>query len=47
MEINMQLPNLACFLPPNRLPGLVGITAISAEYAADMNKKLVKFNARA
>ena len=51
LEMNMLLPNLACFLPPSRVPVMVKVTAISAElltikpvgilekYAADLEKK--------
>ena len=59
MEMNMLLPNLACFLPPCRVPVLVEITALSAElltikpvgileeYAADLDKKEVELKVKA
>lgn len=59
LEMNMLLPNLACFLPPNRVPVLAKITAISsesftlkpvgilAEYAADMDKNEAVLKAKA
>lgn len=31
LELNMLTPNLACFLPPNRVPVLAEITAISSD----------------
>lgn len=51
LEMNMLLPNLACFLPPSKVSVLVEITAVSTElltikpvgiheeYAADLDKK--------
>ncbi len=59
VEMNMLLPNLACFLPPMRIPVLAEITNISSEslsvkpvgiledYAADMDKKAVELKAKA
>lgn len=59
LEMNMLLPNLACFLPPNRVPVLAKITAISAEsftlksvgilaeYAVDMDKDEAVLKAKA
>ena len=59
IEMNMLLPNLACFLPPMRIPVLAEITNISSEslsvkpvgiledYAADMDKKAVELKAKA
>ena len=59
LEMNMLLPNLACFLPPSRVPVMTKITAIStdelsikpvgilAEYAADMDKKVAEIKAKA
>lgn len=50
IEMNMLLPNLACFLPPTRIPVLAKITALSLDglslkpvgileaYAADFDK---------
>ena len=50
IEMNMLLPNLACFLPPTRIPVLAKITALSFDglslkpvgileaYAADFDK---------
>ena len=57
--MNMLLPNLACFLPPSRVPIMARITAISselltlkpvgilAEYVADMDKKVAELKAKA
>lgn len=51
IEMNMLLPNLACFLPPTHVPVLVRITALSSdgitlkaigvpeEYAAGLDKQ--------
>lgn len=59
LEMNMLLPNLACFLPPSRLSVLVEITTISAElltikpagileeYAADIDKKEAELKEKA
>ncbi len=59
LEMNMLLPNLACFLPPTRIPVLAKITAISgeklsikaigilAEYTADMDKNEAVLKAKA
>lgn len=59
IEMNMLLPNLACFLPPTRIPVLAKITAISAEvlslkaigileeYAADLDKKETELKTKA
>ena len=59
LEMNKLLPNLACFLPPSKVPIMVKITAISAEtlalkpigileeYAADMDKKTNVFETKA
>ncbi len=58
LEMNMLLPNLACFLPPNRGPVLVSITEISTEaisikpvgileeYVADMDRKQSEIKAK-
>ena len=54
IEMNMLLPNLACFLPPTHIPVLVKITALSSdrislkavgipeEYAAGLDKQGAK-----
>ena len=59
LEMNMLLPNLACFLPPSRVPVLVEITAISPdfftikpvgileEYVTDLHKKETELKAKA
>ena len=59
IEMNMLLPNLACFLPPSRIPVLAKITAISSEglslkavgilkeYATDLDKKATELKAKA
>lgn len=59
LEMNMLLPNLACFLPPRRVSVMVKITTISvesislkpvgilAEYAVDLNKKAAELKEKA
>lgn len=59
IEMNMLLPNLACFLPPTHIPVLAKITALSSdgislkaigileEYAADLDKKSAELKAKA
>ena len=59
IEMNMLLPNLACFLPPTRIPVLAKITSLSTdkislkavgileEYAADLDKKAEELKAKA
>ncbi len=59
VEMNMLLPNLACFLPPTRIPVLTEITNISSEllsiravgildeYAAILDKEADELKAKA
>jgi len=59
IEMNMLLPNMACFLPPTRIPVLAKITGVSSdelslkavgileEYAADLDKKVTELKAKA
>ena len=58
IEMNMLLPNLACFLPPRRVPVLARILLISTEaisikpvgileeYAADIDRKQSEIKAK-
>ena len=59
IEMNMLLPNMACFLPPTRIPVLAKITGVSSdelslkavgileEYAEDLDKKVTELKAKA
>ena len=59
LEMNMLLPNLACFLPPSRVPVIAKITVIAEEslsikpvgilekYAIDMDRKASEIKAQA
>ena len=59
LEMNMLLPNLACFLPPNRVPVMAKIATISEEslsikpvgildeYALAMDRKASEIKAQA
>lgn len=59
IEMNMLLPNLACFLPPTRIPVLAKITTlcldglslkavgILEDYAADMDKNTADIKTKA
>ena len=58
LEMNMLLPNIACFLPPSRVPVLAKISAIFEEslsikpvgilekYAADIDRKASELKAK-
>ncbi len=59
IEMNMLLPNLACFLPPTRIPVLAKITALSLDglslkavgileaYATDLDKNTADIKTKA